>query len=42
MIDHLKIKTVEVLLAEGLGMLGSVECVPVIHCPSLTTKKSCD
>jgi hypothetical protein len=42
MIDHLKIEVVEVLLAEGLGLLDSVECVPVIHCPSLATKKSCD
>jgi hypothetical protein len=42
MIDRLKIKTVEVLPEEGLGLLDSVECVPVIHHPSLATKKSCD
>jgi hypothetical protein len=42
MIDRLKIKTVEVLPAEGLGLLDSVECIPVIHCPSLATKKSFD
>jgi hypothetical protein len=42
MIDRLKIKTVEELLAEGLGLLDIVECIPVNHCPSLATKKSCD
>jgi hypothetical protein len=39
MIDRLKIKTVEVLPAEGLGLLDIVELYPVIHCPSLTPKK---
>jgi hypothetical protein len=42
MIDRLKIKTVEVLPAEGLGLLDSVECIPVIHRPSLAMEKSCD
>jgi hypothetical protein len=42
MIDRLKIKTVEVLLAKGLSLLNSVECFPVIHCPSLASKKNCD
>jgi hypothetical protein len=41
MIDRLKIETIEVLPAEGLGLLDSVECIPVIHCPSMATKKSC-
>ncbi len=42
MIDRLKIETVKVLPAEDLGLLNSVECFPVIHCPSLTPKKICD
>jgi hypothetical protein len=42
MIDRLKIETIEVLPAEGLGLIDSVECYPVIHCPSLTPKKICD
>jgi hypothetical protein len=42
MIDCPKIKTVEVLPEEGLGLLDSVECILVIHCPSLATKKNCD
>jgi hypothetical protein len=42
MIDRLKIKTVEVLPEDGLGLLDSVECVPLIHHPSLAMKKSCD
>jgi hypothetical protein len=42
MIDRLKIETIEVLPSEGLGLLDSVECIPVIHRPSLAKKKSCD
>jgi hypothetical protein len=42
MIDPLKIKTVEVLPAEGLGLFDIVECCPVLHHPSLTPKKIYD
>jgi hypothetical protein len=42
MIDGLKIKTVEMILAEVLGLLDSVKCAPVVHHPSLATKKNCD
>ncbi len=42
MIDCLKIETIEVLQAEGLGLLGSVESFPVIHLPFLAPKKICD
>jgi hypothetical protein len=42
MIDRLKIKTVEVLPVEGLGLLDSVELFPVDHLPSLAPKKICD
>jgi hypothetical protein len=36
---QLKIETVRVLPAEVIGLLDSVECLPVIHCPSLATMK---
>ncbi len=42
LIDCLEIKTIEVLLAEGVGLLDSVECWPVIHRPSMASKKIYD